>query len=475
MLKKSNYKYILLLFPPIIFLWVYFYLNFDGLYGQDAFEYLRYSKALQNFIITGNNPGTYFWPLFYPLLGSLFGFFTHNIALALLLISVFSLSVSAFYLNTIIDLLFPNSKLSILHIFVFFILSPFILKSGLLIMSDMLALCLIVLTLYHYLKFNQNYSIKYFYYITIFSVSAMMTRYVSFVIVIPFIIHASYLFLTQKKNLKHIPFLMLIVFIIGLPHFLINATNSLKFLSNNWLKTWSVLNFFKSQFSTVDGFNHYLFPNIIYVFSNFFHPRFLFIGIFLIPLLFIKNSNFKHRTIILISVILYALFLAGIPYQNNRFLVLSFPLILLLFYPIFIYLTELKLIKKIFYVGIICTIIIQSFLISKAFKSTLERNKLERKMVELLRPYQHKKLYSFDIDIALQGRGLKFDYKNLWIKRYKNLQKGDLILFNPTKFQKQWQGKNPILNFNYFNEKYDLKIIQDCQGGWKLYQVETKF
>jgi len=133
------------------------------------------------------------------------------------------------------------------------------------------------------------------------------------------------------------------------------------------------------------------------------------------------------------------------------------------------------LIKKIFYVGIICTIIIQSFLISKAFKSTLERNKLERKMVELLRPYQHKKLYSFDIDIALQGRGLKFDYKNLWIKRYKNLQKGDLILFNPTKFQKQWQGKNPILNFNYFNEKYDLKIIQDCQGGWKLYQVETKF
>ena len=95
-------------------------------------------------------------------------------------------------------------------------------------------------------------------------------------------------------------------------------------------------------------------------------------------------------------------------------------------------------------------------------------------MAELLEPYQGNILYSFDIDIAIQSRGLKFDYRNLWRKRYFNIENEALVLFHPTKFKKQWKDENPILNFNYLQENYNLKIIENYSEGWILYKIGFK-
>jgi len=472
--KIQNSKYILLVFPIGVFLFFYYGLNFDGLYGQDAYEYLRYSNALKNFIITGENPGDYFWPIFYPLFGALTSFIFQNIGFSLMLISTVSVSISAYCLYKILTLLFKNTKYPTLYVFVFFMLSPIVFKSGLLVMSDLLALCFIVLSAYHYLKFSQKKQVKYYYFIAVFSFLAFMTRYASAAILIPFVISASLLFFKQKNILKHIVFITLIIGLLSLPHILIRIHHSTDFLAHQWLKSWSFNNFLKYSFTTVDGTSNYFLPNIIYAFSNIFHPRFLFVGVIFIPLFLLKRIHFNHSIVFITSFILYAFFLAGIPFQNSRFLLLSFPIGLILLYPVFNYLSELKWVKKIFYLGIVCSLILQFILIKKTFQSTLQRNQLEIEITQKLTKYQNNTLYSFDIDIALQGRGLEFDYKNLWKKRYTDLKENDLILFHPTKFQKQWQGKNPILNFDYFNKNYSLKIIEPLPKGWKLYKVQTK-
>ena len=473
-MKIQHSRYLLLLFPVIVFLFFYFYLNFDGLYGQDAYEYLRYSKAIRNYLITGQSPGDYLWPLFYPILGALVSLIIQNTGISLLLISTLSLSISAFYLSKILYLIFNKTVYNVLYVFTFFLVSPIIFKSGLLVMSDMLTLCFIILFLYHFLEFSQNRKVKHFYYITIFSFAAFMTRYASAVVLLPFVISATVLFLKQRKNTKHVLSLMLIIVVLFLPHILIRMQNTVEFLSHQWMQDWSILNLFKRNFTTIDGSSKYNLPNIIYVFFNLIHPKFLFVGLIFIPLLFFKKSIFTHSKTIVISVLLYAVFLAGIPFQNLRFLILSFPLVLILFYPIFSYLTELKCIKKLFYLVMIFTITFQFFLIKKTFHKTLHRNQFEIKMVSQLESHQQNTLYSFDIDIALQGRGLQFNYKNLWQKKYNDLQHGDLILFHPTKFIKQWQGKNPILNFDYFNEKYTLEVIENLPQGWQLYKVASK-
>ena len=53
-------KYILYFVPILILITLRYVLNFDGLYGQDAYEYLRYSKEIHTFLLTGSNPGDYF-------------------------------------------------------------------------------------------------------------------------------------------------------------------------------------------------------------------------------------------------------------------------------------------------------------------------------------------------------------------------------------------------------------------------------
>jgi len=44
---------------------------FDGLYGQDAFAYFRYARALWPWLLSGAPLPTYYWPAGYPLLVAL--------------------------------------------------------------------------------------------------------------------------------------------------------------------------------------------------------------------------------------------------------------------------------------------------------------------------------------------------------------------------------------------------------------------
>ncbi|MGM5470918.1 ArnT family glycosyltransferase [Flavobacteriaceae bacterium LMO-SS05] len=467
-------KWVLLVLPVLLWFITYFIFHFDGLYGQDPYEYLRYTEALNRFISTGSNPGDYFWPLFYPIFGAALNSLIQHTALSLVFVSVVSLSVSALYLHKIVGLLFPSpNKLSVLYVILFYVLSPYVLKHGVVVMSDMLTTCFIVLAVYQFLKFRQELHIKYFYFFTIFSICTIMTRYAGAVIILPFLLIAVFQFIKYKNVLKHIPLLIGIVSILLIPHVAIRQSNYIGFLSHNWLQEWSFINFFKSSFTTVDGTSLNTFPNLFYAFSNLFHPRYVVTGIFFIPFLFQKKVWIKQKKSIGISVILYALFLAGIPFQNNRFLVLSFPLVLIVFYPAYIYLLQLNVTKKACYFLLFSILFSQLVLIYQAFKPLLERHQFELDLVEAVRPFQNQKLYSFDVDIALKGRGLTFDYQNLWKKKYSNFKPNDLILFHPTKFNKQWTGKNPIINWNNLNNHYNLSIVKECPEGWKLYKIDN--
>jgi len=86
--------------------------------------------------------------------------------------------------------------------------------------------------------------------------------------------------------------------------------------------------------------------------------------------------------------------------------------------------------------------------------------------------FQHKTLYSFDIDVALKGRGLDFDYRNLWQTEYKSFERGSLVLFNEDKFQTRWEQHNPMINWYNLKNNYELKQVKDFNSGWILYRIE---
>ena len=75
---------------PVLLLIFNLLTGFNGLYGQDSFEYLRYSRELHEYLSGGELPGTFFWPVLYPLSGAVVSFFLPDV-LSLQVVSVFLL------------------------------------------------------------------------------------------------------------------------------------------------------------------------------------------------------------------------------------------------------------------------------------------------------------------------------------------------------------------------------------------------
>ena len=465
------HKNILLLGIPLIIVLILRILGFNGLYGQDAYEYLRYTNAVTTYLTNGVYPGSFFWPVVYPTLGSILGFFVGGSTVALQLISVFSFSLSCLYTLKTINVLYPKSKLSFLYVFVFGLFSPFLLKMGLIVMSDALAVFFVVLSFYFFFKsYQKNSSVVP---IFVFATCALMTRYASLLVTGPILIYSLHLVIKRKA---FIPLLHAIFFsgIVTLPFIIFQWDVWFSATSNYFLNEWSVRHFFKSSFTTQDGFTSYKLPNLIYAFYVFFHPGFIFIGAILsvITLKHYKSLFIFHQKIILCCSAVYILFLAGIPFQNPRILGLVFPLILVLLFPAFEKFWQYRLINQFSVLTSIICIGLQLIFFSLTFKPIFKRSIIEKELTAMVKPYQGKTLYSFDVDLALKGRGLNFEFKNMYLEQYTSFQKNDLILFDAERYKTQWKDKTPMQNWEYIKKNYTLKIIETHPEGWKLYKIE---
>lgn len=457
---------------PLVVLLILRCIGFDGLYGQDSYEYLRYTNAIQTYITSGKHPNSFYWPVLYPLLGSLIGFFVGSTAFAMQLIACLSLSIFGIYTFKTLNILYPKCyNTNRIYVLLFGILSPYFLKAGLVVMSDVTASMFITLSLYFFLK---AYKLQTRFVLSLFFIScAIMTRYAALIIVCPIGL-LSVLIIYKRKQFKDLflgiffSMLICIPFLILQWHHLFGAT------SNYFFNAWSFSNFFSSFYETIDGVQNYNFPNIAFVFSIFIHPGFISIG-FVLSVFFISKRKNIHGTpqlLFLTSSLLYLVFLAGIPFQNYRVVSLVFPVILLLLYPAFLTLIQLKYFEKFKHSLTLSFVVIQFFLWGVTFKNVYRRVSFEKEVYTHLKNYQGKKLYSFDIDVALQGRGLNFIYKNMYLDFYNDFNTNDLVLFHPTLFSKQWQNHNVMLNWEFMTTNYNLEILESLPLGWKLYKIK---
>ncbi|KGO95982.1 ArnT family glycosyltransferase [Flavobacterium enshiense] len=468
---KIKSKHIIYLFPLLVWAVVCYGFSFDGLYGQDAYEYLRYTEALKTFLETGKTPGDYFWGVYYPIFGCLLSFVIPNTAIALQLISVLSLIVTSVYLDKIIRLTYQQK--SVKHItFIFFTLSPIVLIHSMLAMSDMLACCFTTVAIYYLLLFIEKSGNRNFIIGAILVAFALLTRYAAMVILLPFCILA-FMRLIKNRSYFCLFFSAVTAALVAIPHIIIRSQNSFQFLSHQWLQAWDILNLFRSDFVTVDGEQHYRFINIFYAFFSFFHPIFLAFGIVFL-LFFLKSRKIrlhKYQQLFLTAIILYALFLGAIPFQNKRFLILSFPLVIAFLFPFLSQLAEVFKNRKLIFPAIFLIQLSLGLLCGKSF---YERNTLESTIADEVEKYEGNTLYSFDIDIALKGRKLNFNYKSLWKEEYSEFKKNALLLVNEKQVEKQWKGKNPLLNWENVKNNYQLAKLKSFEGDFNLYRIDAK-
>ena len=455
---------------PILFCFIFQLIGFDGLYGQDAYEYLRYSQEMKNYFSGGTFPGPFYWPIWYSLSGTILSYIIGDIGFSLQFISALSLGILALYMYKILRILYPkNDNISFYYIFTFGILSPYLFRSGFLVMSDLYASLFVLLTVYQFIKAYtkmQSYA-----FVFVFAVCALLVRYPTVVITLPLMMLAFY-FLVKQKDWKSLVVALVLSGIIFLPYLVFQWDNLLGGTMNYFSNTWSIANCFNTSHQTIDGILSYSYPNIIFVFFVFGHPGFLFCGILasFYTIVHYKRLTFILKTL-LCCIICYVLFLAVIPFQNIRVLTLVFPLVVVFLFSGFYEITKLNVIHSFRNTLAYLCILVQITLCIYAFKTIFKRTFFEKNLVTKLHPYQGKKLYCFEYTNALKYRGLNFEYRSLFSNLYDDFKESDLVFFNPEGLIKQWEGKKPMNNWNRVNSQYHLHVLESFDGGWKLYQV----
>jgi hypothetical protein len=120
---------------------------------------------------------------------------------------------------------------------------------------------------------------------------------------------------------------------------------------------------------------------------------------------------------------------------------------------------------------VILVIIIQLALFYRAFRPFYENNRTIKTISSEMLHYPGKRIYTFNIDLALKAYGIKNEIINLWDKKLADFEPGSLVLFNYLNSQEQWKGMNPMLNWEEMNRDHHLEIKENLPDGWVLYEI----
>ncbi len=467
-------KYSWLIVPILCFAGIRFLLDFDGLYGQDSYEYYRFTKAVHHFIATGEYPGAFFWPVNYPLVGAFFSFVLPT-AWALQLVSFGAFILTLILLKKLLDAEFPEQKNAGLYLLITAVLSPYFFRASLLEMSDMLATLFVLLAIYLWKAYQPTLKKQYAFLFALTAALAFLTRYVALLVLIPFGFQLLVLFWKEKQAKTFL--ISVVIFVLAcLPQFILQTDSVQEYTNQLVILDWNIVHFFQSQFVTHNGQLNHPYINLMYVFAPVFHPGYLASGIGLVFFLFRYRSKpatpSLFMRLLLVSTVLYLFFLGGIPTQNMRFFIPIFPLVVLLLYKGYL-LAQEKLPKPFFLILYLGAALGQITYFSISFSKLYARHHLEKSMATFIKDIPGEQpVYSFAVEGMLQTRGIERPVKSLYYEQYNQFETDALVVFNLEQFQDQWKGQNPMLNWNQMQKTHSVQELKDFGQGWKIYRIE---
>lgn len=455
-------------------------LFFNGLYGQDAHEYLRQSRAIFDRLnglpqLPGGRGDAEF-AIGYPLAGALLRFFGLEPVLALQLVSWLAAGAALWQFDRCLRLLTPGARAESRWVFagLGLALAPVFVRAGLTAMSDALGLALALTALANGLRVLETGKIGTAVWAALFAGLAAMTRFSLVALLTPLMLVVGFYLLENRK--WAMAFLAFLAGIAGFsPHFLLKSGAAQNAFGHSLLQDWSLLHLFKSTFSNANGTVDYSLPNALYLLFPLAHPGFCLLlpGLFLLA----KKTDIHLivKKVLLVCLAAYLLLLGGVPHQNLRYLLPAYAVLLLLFFPAWdrMFAYGFYFFKRLTFAIIATMLVVQVFFTVIILKPTLARNRMERNIAAELRQAlpPNAVLFAFDLDVALRTYLPDFQIKSLWERRYEEFPPGSFILFNEPALRKQWDGQNPMLNWDFAKKNYELREMQTMQGGWGLYEI----
>ena len=446
--------------------------GFNGLYGQDAHAYTQHVQKIQALWLTGEPLPSFFWPIGYPVMGAATGILVPGIP-GTQLFTMLALAGSLVYFQLLLQYAYPKAGWRIVvYSLLAFLMAPYVLRAGLVAMADIPALFLSLGAVYHTFQFRQHPVWFHVLIAGFLGGLAVFTRYAAgLVLLMPALVMLVNL-IRQKQAL------FWLVGLAGvasgmLPQFLLEGVFQTDLGQHGFSQQWSLLNLFRSSFENSNGEFDYAVFNLVYALFNTGHPAYLFFGI---PVLFfMRKADFQPFTIkiLLAAFALYALFLAGLPFQNKRFLLLNFTFWLVVAFPAFNrglnWAEQWLRLKPVWLLSL--ALLVQIGLFARVLNPFLERSQLEQQIAQHLQERSPDRLYTFSLDVALTTYKVPQKLINLQHDSIGAAAKGDWVLFNEPALADQWQGQAVMEHWKQLNQEFELKPVKGFPEGWTLYRL----
>ncbi|MCB0527305.1 MAG: hypothetical protein H6575_03025 [Lewinellaceae bacterium] len=457
-------------------------LDFNGLYGQDAHEYLRlghvYAGLMAGQPYSAHSAGDAEFAVGYPLAGALLARSGLDMRTAMQCISWISAGLALLFFDRCLQVLSPGARAQSRWVFtgLTLMLSPCFVRAGMTMMSDALGLALALAALEQGFRVLETGRPGRAVVAAVLCGLAVCTRFSLAGLLAAFAATLLFYLLQNRKWWMAVATLAAGLLAL-LPHFLLKPAGAENVLSHSLLENWSLSNHFKAVFSNANGTVDYGLPNILYVLFPLAHPWFC----LLLPglwLLFKRTDvHLISKKMIVACLVCYLVFLGGIPHQNLRYLLPAYTLLLLILFPAWdrMFAYGFYFFKRLTFAVVIVALSVQLIATVWILRPVVARNRLENSIATTLRDAlpADATLYAFDLDVALKTYLPGMQILNLWERAYPSFSDGSYFLFNEPRLRQQWEGHNPMINWERANETRQLSEFRQLPDGWTLYRIKA--
>lgn len=313
-------------------------LSFNGLYGQDAYEYLRQSRLLfdrmSGLPVPPPEIGEIEFAGGYPLVAALLRRLVPDAILALQMVSGLSAGLALWFFHQNLRLLTPGARAESRAVYtgLTLALSPYFILAGLSNMSDALGLALVLGALWLGLRVVYKARAIDAVAAAVLLAWAVTTRLGVAALLLP-LAGGMLLMLWRRRNWRGILGMLLAGTLGFLPYLWLKSGVITHLGSHAMLQHWSPLFLFQRTFSNENGIVHYLLPNILYLLFPLCHPGFCLLLPGLLTLAKKTDLTLPSKKVLLACLLSYLFWLGGVPHQEMRYLLPAYAILLLLLFP----------------------------------------------------------------------------------------------------------------------------------------------
>jgi len=451
---------LLLLLPMLATLGLHVGWGFQGLYNQDAHAYLRLAGEVKAYWNGGPAPVSY-WPLGFPDLGALVGMMIGDDRWALLLLAIVGwAALVAGFRRILLDAGADRDRASLFTLLTVGT-SPFLLRHGVVVMSDVPAMAFAIWSLRFALRAGLTNCLL----ALLLATAAVIVRLPMAILLAPAVFGSCWLNIRKGGTPERTVVLIALVACGALIALALGTA-----MDHPLGLQMRASNLFQRVFTTVDGEHRFLLPNGLFVLKPLVHPGFLLLA----PVcwVFFRKADLRaaHGPVVGASLLAYLLFLGMLPDQNDRLLLPAVPLVALVGWPAFQRLSAVPAVKRWERALVGAAVVAQLLLFARAIAPFVRQDRDQRELAEWVNGAGASTVYTFGVDQALRTYGHTGAVVDLWRKEVDRFEPGALVLFNPAANAEQWKDLAPMRNWQ---RAVDLgaDTLGVRRDGWVLLRV----